>query len=175
MNHFLRMFSNHICSCKKHFRSKMKKYKVRIKIGIKEVNILSCSRAFPAVCLSLLWVHITTLWYFPFVISLWVLNPASRLKHLKYIAIRASHRASYKLEFVFFFVLLFLAENVHNYEFWRCCHFRNNVLSFLRNWNRRPNSCIVVCLSGDEKRKEKTRPYKLIQIFKNTFVSVTKI
>ena len=32
----------------------------------------------------------------------------------------------------------------------------------------------LVSLS-DEKRKEKTCPYKLIQTFKNTFVSVTKI
>ena len=32
----------------------------------------------------------------------------------------------------------------------------------------------LVSLS-DEKRKEKSCPYKLIQTFKNTFVSVTKI
>ena len=34
------MSSNHICICKKTFKSKMKKYKVWIKIGIKEGNIL---------------------------------------------------------------------------------------------------------------------------------------
>ena len=34
------MSSNHIFICKKTFKSKMKKYKVWIKIGIKEVNIL---------------------------------------------------------------------------------------------------------------------------------------
>ena len=33
---------------------------------------------------------------------------------------------------------------------------------------------LSVC-HGTEKRKEKTCPYKLIQTFKNTFVSVTKI